>query len=89
MFNVQLQGICSTNLGPELQDAGQLLLRILSDESLNGRSLFLSPRKSAKSGYLDLDTDPYLDEGLLGEIHSEQVRPAAVELGLFFNENGR
>lgn len=72
-----------------LEDAGQCLLRILSDESINGHSLFLSPRKWAKRGYLDLDTDPYLDEGLLEEIQREQIRPAAVESGLFVDEKGR
>lgn len=72
-----------------LQDAGQCLLRILSDRSINGRSLFLSPRKWAKNGYLDLDTDGYFDKGLLGEIQREQIRPAAVELGLFVEEEGR
>jgi NAD(P)-dependent dehydrogenase (short-subunit alcohol dehydrogenase family) len=72
-----------------LEDAGQCLLRILSDESINGRSLFLSPRKWAKRGYLDLDTDSYLEEGVLGEIQGEQIRPAAVESGLFVDEKGR
>ncbi|KAF3042460.1 hypothetical protein E8E12_009767 [Didymella heteroderae] len=72
-----------------LEDAGKCLLRILSDESINGRSLFLSPRKWAKKGYVDLDTDPFLEEGLLGEIQNEQIRPAAIELGLFVDEKGR
>lgn len=72
-----------------VEDAGQCLLRILSDRSINGRSLFLAPRKWAENGYLDLDTDPYLDEGLLAEIQGEQIRPAAVELGLFVEEKGR
>ena len=72
-----------------VEDAGRCLLRILSDQSINGRSLFLSPRKWAKKGYVDLDTDPYIEEGLLGEIQREQIRPAAVELGLFVHEKGR
>ncbi|KAJ4993881.1 AdhA [Stagonosporopsis vannaccii] len=72
-----------------VEDAGQCLLRILSDREVNGRSLFLAPRKWAKRGYLDLDSDPFLEEGLLGEIQREQIRPAAVELGLFVDEKGR
>lgn len=72
-----------------VEDAGQCLLGILSDREVNGRSLFVAPRKWARNGYVDLDTDLFLEEGLLGEIQREQIRPAAVELGLFVDEKGR
>lgn len=55
------------------EDAGRVLLRILADKSVNGRSLFLSPRKWAPNGYLDLDIDDYQDE-LLREIQGEQLK---------------
>ncbi|KAF8862465.1 NAD(P)-binding protein [Acephala macrosclerotiorum] len=35
------------------------LLRILSDRTINGKSLFVLPRKWAEEGYLDLDVDDY------------------------------
>lgn len=41
------------------EDGGRLLLRLLSDKSINGRHLFLAPRKWATDGYLDLDIDDY------------------------------
>lgn len=63
------------------EDAGQALLRILSDRSINGRSLFLSPRKWAPKGYLDLDIDDYHNE-LLQEIQADQLKGAPVEEGL-------
>lgn len=36
------------------EDAGQCLLRDLGDININGRSLFVSGRKWASNGYLDL-----------------------------------
>ncbi|KAH7347525.1 hypothetical protein B0T11DRAFT_359968 [Plectosphaerella cucumerina] len=65
------------------EDAGQCLLRILSDPSVNGRSLFLSPRKWAPRGYLDLDLDDYAGNELLQEIQADQIRDTPVELGLY------
>ncbi|KAH7140418.1 putative short chain dehydrogenase/ reductase [Dactylonectria estremocensis] len=65
------------------EDAGQCLLRILSDSSINGRSLFVSARKWAPRGYLDLDLDDYDGNDLVQEIQSDQIKPAPVELGLF------
>lgn len=67
------------------EDAGRVLLRILSDASINGRSLFLSPRKWAPKGYLDLDIDDY-DSELLQEIQSDQLKGAAVEEGLHLSQ---
>lgn len=63
------------------EDGGRLLLRILSDRSINGRSLFLSPRKWAPNGYLDFDIDDYQDD-LLQEIQRDQLKGAPVEEGL-------
>jgi NAD(P)-dependent dehydrogenase (short-subunit alcohol dehydrogenase family) len=65
------------------EDAGQCLLRILSDTRINGRSLFVSARKWAPRGYIDLDLDEYAGNELLEEIQADQVKFAPVELGLF------
>ncbi|KAL2066805.1 hypothetical protein VTL71DRAFT_1229 [Oculimacula yallundae] len=65
------------------EDAGRCLLRILSDPSMNGKSLFLSPRKWAPNGFLDLDLDDYPGNELLQEIQREQICTDPVEKGLF------
>lgn len=65
------------------EDAGQCLLRILSDREVNGRSLFVSARKWAERGYVDLDLDEYTGNELLQEIQADQVRFAPPEKGLF------
>lgn len=65
------------------EDAGECLLRILSDRGINGRSLFVSARKWAERGYLDLDLDEYTGNTLLEEIQADQVRFAPPEKGLF------
>jgi short-subunit dehydrogenase len=65
------------------EDAGQCLLRILSDIAINGRSLFISARKWAPKGYIDLDLDEYPGNDLLEEIQADQVKFAPVEKGLF------
>lgn len=68
----------------EAEDAGQCLLRILSDSKVNGRSLFVAARKWAPRGYMDLDQDDYgSDEPLLQEVQADQIRSAPVEGGLF------
>ena len=64
------------------EDGGRLLLRILSDKTINGRSLFLSPRKWAPQGYIDLDIDEYRSD-LLQEIQVDQLKGAPAEAGLF------
>ncbi|THW90754.1 NAD(P)-binding protein [Aureobasidium pullulans] len=63
------------------EDAGSCLLRILSDKSVNGHSFFLSARKWASRGYLDLDLEDYEDE-LLKEIQKDQLANAPPEDGL-------
>jgi hypothetical protein len=65
-----------------LEDAGQCLLRIVSDKSLNGHSLFLSPRKWAPRGYFDLGLDDYEDE-LMKEITADQLKGSRAEEVLF------
>lgn len=65
------------------EDAGQALLRLLSDTGINGRMLFISPRKWASKGYIDLDIDQYPENGLLNEIQEDQVKSAPIKLGLF------
>lgn len=66
----------------EVEDAGQCLLRILSDRSINGRSLFVSARKWAPRGYLDLDLEGY-SGALVEEIQEDQMKSAPPSLGLF------
>ncbi|PWY91645.1 putative short chain dehydrogenase/ reductase [Aspergillus sclerotioniger CBS 115572] len=67
----------------EAEDAGQCLLRILSDTTINGHSLFVAARKWAKKGYMDLDLDDYPGDELVGEIQEEQMWSAPVSEGLF------
>lgn len=65
------------------EDGGRLLLRLVSDAGIQGRHLFLSPRKWAPSGYMDLDLDDFEDGSLLAEIQADQMKGAPVEDGLF------
>ncbi|KAK9234286.1 hypothetical protein V1525DRAFT_413577 [Lipomyces kononenkoae] len=67
----------------EAEDAGQCLLRILSDTSINGHSFFITARKWSAQGYMDLDLDDYLGNDLLLEIQEDQVKSAPVSMGLF------
>lgn len=67
----------------EAEDAGSALLKILSDRTINGKSLFVSARKWAPKGYLDLDVDDYPGNDLIQEIQVDQMRAAPVEEGLF------
>ncbi|KAL7758457.1 hypothetical protein ACKLNR_010884 [Fusarium oxysporum f. sp. zingiberi] len=64
------------------EDAGECALRILSDTSINGRTLFVCARKWAPRGYMDLNIEDY-PEGLIQEIQEDQMRNAPVDLGLF------
>lgn len=66
-----------------LKDAGALVLRILSDTAINGKSLFLSPRVWAPCGYLDLDIEDFRGNELMEEIQSKQMANSPVKLGLF------
>ncbi|KAF4951362.1 hypothetical protein FGADI_7560 [Fusarium gaditjirri] len=64
------------------EDAGECALRILSDASINGRTLFICARKWAPRGYMDLNIEDY-PEGLIQEIQEDQMRHAPVDFGLF------
>jgi NAD(P)-dependent dehydrogenase (short-subunit alcohol dehydrogenase family) len=66
-----------------VEDAGQCLLRILSDATVNGRSLFIAARKWAAAGYMDLDLEDTEENELRKEIQFDQMRPAPAEDGLF------
>lgn len=66
-----------------LEDAGTLALRLLSDTSINGKSVFLSPRVWAQKGYLDLDIEDVRGNELFEEIQEKQMANEPVELGLF------
>ncbi|OQU95919.1 hypothetical protein CLAIMM_02074 [Cladophialophora immunda] len=66
-----------------LEDAGQCLLRLLSDPTANGHSLFIAPRKWAPRGYVDLDLEDTEGTPLLKEIQAEQMHSEPVEAGLF------
>ncbi|KAF5658705.1 short-chain dehydrogenase reductase [Fusarium heterosporum] len=65
------------------EDAGECALRILSDTSINGRTLFVCARKWAPRGYMDLDIEDYPDNLLIQEMQEDQMRNAPVERGLF------
>jgi hypothetical protein len=65
------------------EDGGRLLLRLMADLSINGRQIFLSPRKWAANGYMDLDLDDFEDSSLYAEIQTDQMKGAPVEEGLF------
>ncbi|KAK9357456.1 hypothetical protein V1504DRAFT_442807 [Lipomyces starkeyi] len=67
----------------EAEDAGQCLLRILSDASINGHSFFIAARKWASRGYVDLDLDDYPGNALIQEIQEDQVKSGPVSMGLF------
>lgn len=56
---------------------------ILSDTSINGHAIFVSGRKWASKGYMDLDLDDHLGNSILNEIQEDQVKSAPVSLGLF------
>ena len=66
-----------------LEDAGQCLLRIVSDRTVNGRSLFIAARKWAPRGYIDLDLENTEENELRKEIQFDQMRFGTVEEGLF------
>ncbi|KAM0161075.1 hypothetical protein ACHAPG_002553 [Botrytis cinerea] len=67
----------------EAEHAASCLLRILSDRTINGKSLFVSARKWAPTGYLDLDVDDYPGNELIQEVQVDQMRAAPVAEGLF------
>lgn len=66
------------------EEAGQCLLRIVSDPSVNGRMLFLSGKKWSSTGYLDLDIDDY-HESLCKDIQADQLLGAPPEAGLYLD----
>lgn len=66
-----------------LEDAGQCLLRLLADPTVNGHSLFIAPRKWAPRGYMDLDLEDTEGTPLRKEIQIEQMYCEPVEAGLF------
>lgn len=67
----------------EASEAGQCLLHILNDPTINGKSLFVSGRKWSSTGFLDLGIDDYAPGSILEEIQDDQVKSAPVVLGLF------
>lgn len=69
----------------ELEDAQAALLRLLSDTSINGKSLFVGARRwepARETGYWDLDVDDHHDE-LHKQIQEEQMWAVPVSLGAF------
>ena len=66
----------------QAEDATQCLLIILSARGINGHSSFVSGRKWASSGYMDLDLEDYPSNALTREIQEDQIKSAPVELGL-------
>lgn len=71
-----------------LEDAQDALLRLLSDTSINGKSLFIGARRwepAKDTGYWDLDVDDHHDD-LHNQIQEEQMWGSPVSLGLFPEE---
>ncbi|KAF4343776.1 15-hydroxyprostaglandin dehydrogenase [Fusarium beomiforme] len=66
-----------------VEDAGECALRILSDTSINGKTLFVCARKWAPRGYIDLDIEDYPESPLIQEMQVDQMRHAPVDLGVF------
>lgn len=66
----------------QAEDATQYLLRILSVRSINRHSFFVSGRKLASRGYMDLDLEDYPSNALICEIQEDKIKSAPVELGL-------
>jgi hypothetical protein len=46
------------------EDGRKVLLRLMADTSIDGRQMFLAPRKWVPNGYMDLDLDDF-DDGSL------------------------
>lgn len=67
-----------------MEDAQKALLRLCSDENVNGRALFVSPRKWKEEGFWDLDIDDYAQARPEVEIiQTEQLWGEPLERGLF------
>ena len=69
-----------------VEQAQEALLRLLSDTSINGKSLFVSGTKYAENGYVDLDLDEYKGNGgnsLVEQIDFDQAIGGEPEKGLF------
>ncbi|KAJ5823677.1 adam [Penicillium robsamsonii] len=67
----------------EASEAGQCLLHILSDSTINGRSFFVCGKKWSPKGYMDLELEDYQGNSLVQSIQEDQVKSAPVEMGLF------
>ncbi|KIW71883.1 hypothetical protein, variant [Phialophora macrospora] len=51
-----------------VEDAGQCLMRIVSDPSVNGRAFAIVTRDLAPRGYVDINIDDYEPDTLLGSL---------------------
>lgn len=65
------------------EDAGQCLLRIVGDSSINGHSFFIAARRWAKNGYMDTELEDTEESELRKEIQVDQLIGAPAEAGLF------
>ena len=65
-----------------LEDAGECIGRLLSDQNITGRCIFLCPRKWGSRGYCDLDLDEFKGEKLQA-IAREQMLLGPPENSLF------
>ena len=68
-----------------LEETQQALLRLLSDVSINGTSLFVGGKKWSAQGFWDLDVDEYHGNDLIEEIQVDQMVSAPVSKGLFLD----
>lgn len=64
-----------------LEDAQKALLRICSDVSVNGRNLFISPRKWREQGYWDMNIDDYHEMPEIENVQQEQMWGEPASLG--------
>ncbi|KAF2099532.1 putative short chain dehydrogenase/ reductase [Rhizodiscina lignyota] len=52
------------------EDCAKCVMRIASDDSINGRSLFITPHSIAPEGFMDLDLDDYKEGSLLANLQN-------------------
>ncbi|RHZ55161.1 putative short chain dehydrogenase/reductase [Aspergillus thermomutatus] len=66
-----------------LSDEAFAHVKSAGDQTINGPSLFVSGRKWAPKGYMDLDLDDYPGNPLIQGIQEDQLKPEHFSLGLF------
>ncbi|KIW29292.1 uncharacterized protein PV07_05117 [Cladophialophora immunda] len=57
----------------DVEDAARCVMRILSDQSINGRAFSIMPRSMAPHSFLDIDIDDYKEGTLLNDMNKIAV----------------